>query len=157
MTLIAAIAILGAASFCAPYYLSDEGNSFFRNFVNHELLSVLGVVVTITLASAANLHLELNKLQDITNEPFREARKAVRLCSYALITAFFLAVVLVIVKPTIPTTNATGIALVNSGVILLLAASIAVLTDLTGAILDIPPATTLKAGNDDTPGSPRQG
>jgi hypothetical protein len=48
--------ILGALSFCHSSWLSDD-NTFLKNFVNQELLAVLGVIVTITLASAASLHL----------------------------------------------------------------------------------------------------
>ena len=39
-------------------------NPFLKGFVNPKLLSFLGVIVTITLASAANLHIELNKIEE---------------------------------------------------------------------------------------------
>jgi len=146
--LIALGAILLSASFCAPYYLSDDGNTFFKNFATHELLSVLGVIVTITLASAANLHLALNKLQDEIDDDFTEARAAIRLSSHALIAAFVLAGVLVMAKPTaVPTQTVT--ALFNSGVVLLLVFSVAVLWDLTAAVFDIPPLKDLKARQDE--------
>lgn len=137
-----ALALL-MTSFCYPYYLSDEGNSFFKNFATHELLSVMGVVVTITLASAASLHLELNKLQDATGDSFNEARAAVRSSAYSLIGAFIAAGVLVMAKPTALPTMVTT-ALFNSGTILVLIFSVAVLIDLTAAVFDIPPLKSLK-------------
>lgn len=146
--LLTLTAILVSASFCAPYYLSDSGNAFFKNFANHNLLSVLGVIVTITLASAANLHLEINKLEDATGDEFLEARTAVRLCSYSLIVVFAVAAVLVIVKATIPEYDDTKTALVNSAVVLILGFSIGVLTDLTAAVFDIPPMKKLRRLDD---------
>lgn len=135
-TLIALTAVLISASICAPYYLSDEGNPFFKGFVTWELLSFLGVVVTITLASAANLHLELNKLEERSNESFGEARVAVRNCAYSLLLLFAVAFVLVMVKPTLngPHWNAGA----NSLAILIVLFNLAVLADLTMAVFRIP-------------------
>jgi hypothetical protein len=136
-------AILLWASFSAPFYLSDEGNLFFKDFVNQELLSVMGVVVTITLASAANLHLEINKLQDEIEEDFAEARTAIRLSAYSLIGAFILAGALVMTKPTADVSQTTT-ALFNSGAIIILVFSACLLADLTAAVFDIPPLKELK-------------
>lgn len=151
MALIALAGILGAASFCAPYYLSDQGNTFFKNFVTHELLSVLGVIVTITLASAANLHLEINKLRDRTEEEFEEARVAIRLSSYSLIGAFVLAGLLVMIKPVLLDTPTVS-ALINSAVIIIMIFSVGVLADLTAAVFDIPPLKELRKRDDDPQG-----
>lgn len=136
ITLIALIAVLATASICAPYYLSDDGNSFFKGFVTWELLSFLGVLVTITLASAANLHLELNKLEERSGEAFTEARSAVRNCAYSLLVLFAAALVLVMVKPTVAGQHWN--AGINSAVIVILIFNIAVLADLTMAVFRIP-------------------
>jgi peptidoglycan/LPS O-acetylase OafA/YrhL len=141
--LIILVAILLWVSVYAPYYLSDDGNKFFKDFVNQELLSVMGVVVTITLASAANLHLEINKLQDEIDEDFAEARTAIRLSAYSLIGAFIVAGALVMIKPTAPEDQMTT-ALFNSGAIVILVFSAALLADLTAAVFDIPPLKELK-------------
>lgn len=153
---IAWVAILGTltvlltVSACAPYLLSDDGNAFLKGFVNQELLSLLGVVVTITLASAGNLHLELNKLQDMTGKPFARTRQAVRLSAYSLIVIFVLACVLVVVKPTLGT-DMRATATCNSIAIVLIVFSIFVLTDLTRTILAIPAVSTLPKVDDDKP------
>ena len=55
-TFICAVAVWIVLVFSTPWVLSDQ-NAFLEAFVSHELLSLLAVVVTITLASAANLHL----------------------------------------------------------------------------------------------------
>ena len=37
------------------------GNEFLRNYVTHEILSLLSVTMTITFASVANIHLSITK------------------------------------------------------------------------------------------------
>lgn len=136
-SLIALATILIAVSTCHPYYLSDAGNSFFKSFVNHELLSVLGVIFTITLASAASLHLELNKIEERTGEQFLPARGAIKASAYSLVAAFALAFCLVVVKPIVAT-NQHWSALLNSAVVLIFVFNIAILADLTAAVFRIP-------------------
>jgi uncharacterized membrane protein YbhN (UPF0104 family) len=135
-TLIALTAVLISASICKPYYLTDEGNSFFKGFITWELLSFLGVIVTITLASAANLHLELNKLEERTREKFPEARLAVRMCAYSLLVLFLAAFVLVMVKPTVDGSHWN--AAMNSAAVLIVIFNLAILADLTMAVFRIP-------------------
>ncbi|RIA35441.1 hypothetical protein DFR49_4218 [Hephaestia caeni] len=137
VTLIALATVLIGASICQPYYLTDDGNSFFKGFVTWELLSFLGVVVTITLASAANLHLELNKLEEKTDERFPEARNSIRLSAYSLLMLFLAAFVLVVVKPTID--GAHWNAVLNSVAVLIVLFNLAILADLTMAVFRIPP------------------
>ncbi len=141
VTLIVLAGILLSASVCAPYFLSDRGNSFFKDFVNAELLSFLGVIVTITLASAANMHLELNKLEERTEGSFPEARTAVRRSSAALIVLFAVAFILVMIKPTLADNDHWSAAL-NSIVILIVVFNLAILADLTMAVFRIPPIRT---------------
>lgn len=136
-TLIALTAVLISASICSPYYLTDEGNAFFKGFVTWELLSFLGVLVTITLASAANLHLELNKMEERTGDGFGEARVAVRQCAYSLLVLFAVAFILVMIKPTLAGQHMN--AAVNSTAILIVVFNLAVLADLTMAVFRIPP------------------
>lgn len=135
--LIGLASILIATSICHPYYLSDAGNSFFREFVTHEMLAVLGVIVTITLASSASIHLELNKLEERDAGSFPEARKAVKMSSLALVYAFAVAFVLVMAKPWVGD-NQHATAVMNSLSILIFLFSLAIMTDLTMAIFRIP-------------------
>ncbi len=135
--LIALTAILAAASICQPYYLSDAGNDFFRDFVTHEMLAVLGVIVTITLASSASIHLELNKLEERTAGEFPEARRAVKQSCYALVFAFAAAFFVVMAKPWVGDSQQATAAM-NSLSILIFLFSLAIMADLTMAIFRIP-------------------
>ena len=64
---ICAVAVWIILSLAVPWVLADT-NPFLKGFVNHKLLSVLGVIVTITFASAANLHIELNKIEEAAGQ-----------------------------------------------------------------------------------------
>lgn len=119
-----------------PAWLSDR-NDFLKGFVNQELLAILGVIVTITLASAGNLHLELNRIEDLTGERFAEARRAIRAYTFLLIALFVAAVVIVVVKP-LASERETAQAVWNSLALLIVALNVASLLDLTNAILSIP-------------------
>jgi uridylate kinase len=145
--LIVTTIALATASLFRPFFLSDEGNNFLKGFTEHEFLPVLGVIVTITLASAASLHLEINKLEDAVGEQFGEARAAIRLSAYSLIGALAAAGVLVMAKGTAEPTQTTT-AFFNSGAILILFFNIAILADLTAAVFGIPPLRELRNQND---------
>ncbi len=56
---VVAISLLAAR----PDWISDH-NAFLKNFVNHEFINVLGVTLAITLASAAQIHLALNRIEE---------------------------------------------------------------------------------------------
>lgn len=125
-----------------PEIISDD-NSFLKDFVNQELLSVLGVVVTITLASAASLHLELNRIEDVSGENFIEARRATKSYAYLLLLLFTLALGIVVFKPVVANTDSIE-ALLNGFSILIVIMNIMALADLTTAVFEIPANRSLK-------------
>ena len=149
-TLLGMTTVLLAVSACAPYRLSDTGNSFFRDFVNQNLLSLLGVIVTITLASAGNIHLELNKLQDRTKLPFTKTRGKVKQSAYSLIGILALGGALVVVKPMLGHDD-RATAACNSIAIILVVFSLFVLVDLTSTTFTIPASSTVREVKDDEP------
>ena len=129
--LLVSIGSLVTISVCAPWVLSDDSNSFLKNFVNHEMLGFLGVIVTITLASTATLHLELNKLEEAAQiVVFGATRRKIHLSAYSLIAALILAFVLVVTKPLFGS-SAIATSLVNSGAIIIILFNVLVLFDIT--------------------------
>lgn len=120
-----------------PKILSDS-NSFMAGFVNHELLAFLGVIVTVTLASAANLHLTLNKLEeDKRVKVFSKARAKIRLSCNFLLSILVIAFFLVFLKPVLTANNEVAQAFANGFAIFLVCCSILVLIDITRSILMI--------------------
>lgn len=128
---------LALVSVCQPEWLGDANNSFLAGFVNHELLAFLGVVVAITLASAANLHLELNKLEDAIDRKFPLTRRSIRLSSYSLIALLAFGFVIVATKPLI-SDNIRLVAAWNSAAIIVIVFNVFVLIDLTRTVLAVP-------------------
>ena len=140
---ICAVSVWLVLSLAAPWVMSD-GNGFLRGFVNHELLAFLGVVVTITLASATNLHLELNKLeQEKGKRGFPQTRASIKRSAVALITMLVIAVVLTVAKPLVmlPDPHQLQIAqsLFNGAALLIVLFNVLVLIDLTQSAFLIGP------------------
>ncbi|MEJ0063962.1 MAG: hypothetical protein WDO70_12465 [Alphaproteobacteria bacterium] len=139
--MIVAVGLWIAIAIFSPHLLGDS-NTFLKGFVNQEFIGLLGVVVTITLASAANLHLELNKLEEKVNKAiFRNTRTSVRLSAYTMIWTMFFGLVLVVIKPLIcGGDNESVSALINGGALLIVLSNIIILADLTQAIFKIEPS-----------------
>lgn len=136
---VVALGVWAALSFAAPWVLCDGKNGFLKGFVNHELLGVLGVILAITLASAGNIHLTLNTLEEAAGKIFLMAtRQAVKSSAYSLIFVFGLAVLLVTIKPHVGDSE-TATSLVNGFALILLLVNILVLTDLTQLVFRIGP------------------
>ena len=134
--LIVIIGILSAAVIARPEWLSD-GNSFLRDFVNHEYLNVLGVILAITLASLSQAHLSLNRIEEQRRkEAFRETRGEIKEAAYWLIFLFVLGFLVVVAKPLICVSE-TSAAVANAIAILILAMYVLILVDITMAVFDI--------------------
>jgi len=117
--LLAVAAALGiAVSAARPDWISDN-NAFLKNFVNHEFLNLLGVILAITLASVANIHLEFNKIEERAGaRGLTKSRQNLKKVTYWLIGLFMTAVALVIVKP-IACGGATSEALFNAAALVI--------------------------------------
>ncbi|MDQ2106633.1 hypothetical protein [Azospirillum isscasi] len=134
--LIALIGVLSAMSVCAPAVLT--GNKFLQGFINHELIATLGVIMSITIASASQIHLALNQIEERRNMLyFSEARREIAQSSYLLITFFLVAIILMFLK------EEAGDIRVQSFIIGLsltvLAAYIIVLYDIVASVFAIGP------------------
>jgi hypothetical protein len=141
---ICAVSVWLVLSLAAPWALSDQHNTFLKNFVNHELLAFLGVVVTITLASCTSLHLELNKLEEAEQRRgFEPTRTAIRRSAVSLVTMLIIAVILTVAKPLVlpddPVKQQIATSLVNGAALLIVLFNVLVLIDLTLAALKLQP------------------
>ncbi len=58
--LIVLAGVLVSTVVCKPYWLSK--NTFLAGFVNHEVLTLMSVILTVTLAAVANAHMSLNRI-----------------------------------------------------------------------------------------------
>jgi hypothetical protein len=136
--LICALAVVVICALAMPSLLADS-NSFLYNFVNQELLAILGIIMTITLASAASLHLEFNKVEERYQKvALIETRRGVKQGAYCLIGLFVFATVLVVVKP-FAHGNVTLEALFNGIAIFVLLWNVLILLELTQLAFAIKP------------------
>jgi hypothetical protein len=126
-------------SVCHPAALSDV-NSFLKQFVNHEFLNIIGIIVAITTASAANVHLELRRLEAMYKfkDGFERTRNEVKRGAFALIVLFGSGVVLVVIKPLLPQ-NEHMMALINGAALLIILWNILVLWALVGLAFKVGP------------------
>ena len=125
----------------------DDTNRFFRNFVTHELLNVLGIIVAITLASASNLHLQFNVLEDTVNERFLQKTRLKLIRSvYLLICTFIAAVLLVIIKPLLGVSSVTQ-AFFNAVAVILLVVNFLTLVYVSRLAFKVPSKLDLLGGD----------
>lgn len=136
---ICSSALLLIVSICKPELFGNT-NDFLKNFVGGDLLNFLGVLVTITLASAANLHIELNKMEEkIQKRVFTKTRASIKKSCGWLIALLIIAVVLVLSKQYVLSLPVM-LALLHSAAILILLFSVLVLVDLMNTAFAISPS-----------------
>lgn len=58
--LMALATFIASVVVCRPHWLAE--NAFLKGFVNHEVLALMSVILTVTLASVANIHMALNRI-----------------------------------------------------------------------------------------------
>lgn len=130
--------LLLAISFACPVWLSDH-NKFLKEFVGSDMLSLLGVVVTITLASIANVHFELNKIEEANKKTgFRKSRAELKQSANWLIASLPMSLALVVVKPWV-CGNEVYESLANSFALLIVLFDILMLIDVTKMAFIITP------------------
>lgn len=144
--LVALVAVLTVISFTEPWMLDDR-NTFLKAFVGADYLATLGVIVSITLASAANIHLHLNRLSDDTGVRFSNTQRSIRRSCNSLVWAFVTAIVLVTVKPLLPDASYNA-AIANSIALAIIFFNASVMLDLVRTSLAIPSQKDIRQPQD---------
>lgn len=139
MILIVSAVAMVVISTVEPAYLSDK-NSFLKDFINQNILNILGVILAITLASAASIHLKFNDIEEKYNRPnaLRKSRENLRHSAYCLIASFVAATLIVIIKPLSCESEILK-AIINSSALWVLILHILILIDLTSLVFSIEP------------------
>ena len=136
VVLIAAIGVFICLVAYRPDWIGDQ-NEFLNNFVNHEYLNILGVILAITLASLSQLHLTLGKLhKKLGKEGLADIRSEIKSSAIWLILGFIFGLIAVIMKPLI-IYGVAGEALINAFYLLTLLFYILILSDITLSVFDI--------------------
>lgn len=118
LTLLVAASLVTISVVC-PNILSQ--NEFLVNFVNHEILNILAVIVTVTLVSITQVHLEFGRIERRLKESiFSGARRELTQTTWALGASFLLTLLALIFKGGIDHSNLMSISLFNSFCLVLL-------------------------------------
>lgn len=141
--LVVSIGLWLALSFLRPELLG-VGNTFLQDFLDTDFINLMGVLVTITLASTANIHIELRKMENIAGREFlTETRRRVRISAFALLWLFVASVVAVVGKPLVPQTD-EAISLMNGLSLIILIIGILVIADITKLAFRVSPSDLKK-------------
>lgn len=136
-SLIVTAGVIIAISAIRPELLSD-GNAFFKELVGANLLLVCGVILTITLASAGQIHLSLNEIESRHGGAFlHKTRSGVHHSAYFLIALFLASVILVTVKHYFDTPRVE--AFFNGAALFILLWMVLIMASLTRLIFAIKP------------------
>lgn len=130
------IAFIFSIAHCAPQILSDD-NEFFRDFSGYNLITTLGIIITINISLITSLLLEIKKIEDHRGFPiFRETRKSLKQDSYAMILIIALSLLLPIIKLALPPGSYWSLVL-NGSKILLFEITIFIMADVVMTIFNI--------------------
>ncbi|QSB43435.1 hypothetical protein IDJ81_08470 [Tsuneonella flava] len=138
--MIAAGTIVAVLTIAHPSVLAE--NSFLDAFISHEILALLIVILTITLASIGNIHLTLSRMvQRFENRAEGElaatpARNEINSSGWSLLYAFAVCTVILLVKGGTDS-NAYAQSATNGAGLVILLFNMLVLKDIYDTVYDL--------------------
>ncbi|AYE86836.1 hypothetical protein [Sulfitobacter sp. D7] len=118
-----------------PSFLSDD-NKFLREFVDSDLLSFLGVVLTLSIGLLAQLFLSVEKLTDrLGRDAISSIRSELRSTARTLLIIFAITMALVFIKPILPQVD-VHLAILNGLVVFLVVFYLCILSDVILSVFD---------------------
>jgi|GEM_PF-2518364 len=138
--------VLSAAGIVAFLLIEPDAlseNTFLMGFVNHEVLGLMSVILTVTLASVANIHLALNRIiakklkaTDEVLSVAREVKSELRDNAWLIFWGFALSIVLLLIKGAF-TEQVFVIAAVNGAILWILSLYILCMYDIYRVVFGI--------------------
>jgi hypothetical protein len=119
-----------------PKVFSDQ-NKFFSDFLDSDLLSTVGFMASISLATATSIHFAMNDFEIREKMALTTTKASVRRSATSLIVTFVFALLIVVVKPLWPDCP-KFVAYANMASIMLLIFNAFVMHDLLMTALSIP-------------------
>jgi len=134
ISLIVLAGLFVGVSICDPKLLARNG--FLDEFVNHEYINVLAVIVTVSLVSVTQIHLEYSRIErrfDV--RVFAEARRTINLGALLLTGMLLLAFVISFVRAlTMVNENDVFLSLVHSSALLTVVTAVFIMYDLVRVV-----------------------
>lgn len=154
--LIGFAAVLASVVVCKPEWMSD--NTFLKGFISFEILSLLAVILTVTLASVANIHLAINRIiaRHLSGNAAQvkiaeEVKSETKANAWTIFYSFFFAVLILFVKG-LNDADALIVSACNAGMLWLLFLNLMCILDIYKVIYGI---VDLEAGLDGGPPKPK--
>lgn len=136
ITLMGAGSIVVGVSIWAPAWLATNG--FLVAFVNHELLNIQAVIMTITIATIATIHIWFNELEEKHKKKvFGDARADINNSAMWLICLFLATLILLITRSFFE--NQTALSLFNGVAVIILVTNVLVLIDILAVVKALTP------------------
>jgi hypothetical protein len=127
-----------AMSVCVPHVLAE--NQFLIGFINHEILGIMAVIMTISIASIATIHIWFNELEEKHGKTvFGKARREINQAAFTMIWLFVGQLALLIIR-SLFLQSIIVVSLFNGGSLLLLLASVITLLDVMGTVKSLTPS-----------------
>lgn len=153
--LIAFALFFAVATVCKPDFLAR--NTFLLGFVNHEVLALLSVILTVTLASVANIHLTMNKIvaNKFGNNPklkdaATEVKNELKDNCWYIFWGFVAAAILLVAKGSIPNGD-LALSIIHGMVLWILALYVLCMYDVYQVVFGIVDMDDGSSGADNTP------
>lgn len=103
-----------------PSLISDD-NEFLKELIGVNLLTILGVILSITLASVGQVHLSLNKIEEKYNKrAFPDTRAGMQKAAYWLISLFLICLIVTYAKSAVPSSPAWEAIMNGAALVILL-------------------------------------
>lgn len=84
-------------SICKPAFFSE--NAFLDQFVNHEFINLMAVIVTVSLVSVVQLHMEYTRIErKFKQRAFEKSRRTVNANGVILIALFVFSFIISFIK-----------------------------------------------------------
>lgn len=136
--LVALGSLLFVVGMLHPDILSDK-NEFLKSFTSDYVLSVIGLILSVTLASCTNIHFRLNEIENSSGRSFPETKKLIKKSAYSLIFLFGFAFACLFIKSVWIDVEWMQV-ICNSIMISILFFYGAVISDITATVFAIPSA-----------------
>lgn len=144
--LIVLAGVLTLISLFEPGILNS--NTFLVSFINHEVLNVQAVIVTVSLVSISQTHLEFSRVERrLGGDIFGAARREINGTATVMIASLFIVLLLLLFAGgTNPETSPVPAAFFKAGCLMLLAVAILAMADIIRIAYEL--ATAEKIGDE---------
>jgi hypothetical protein len=135
--LIVLAGLFTGISVCRPNVLAE--NDFVKNFVTHDALNIMSVIMTIGIASIATIHIWFNELEAKHDaKVFGAARREINHDAFFMVWLFVGELALLIIRSYFEG-NGTAISLFNSGALVIFLCSVLTLIDIMYVVRALTP------------------